>query len=525
MLKYIHTLILLVMVAGQLAAQITFNRRFSLDFPASILSNVIVTDSCYYLTGTIADSVPPYRPSALFLKTDLQGEPLVVKTIRPQTGSFQIWNPEFTMLADGTFAAPAYSFDSISKAVLVRFNSNGDTLFTRKYPNLYVPNEFIWPRAFHVAQDGGFFFACDIQGWPWGGYANADIVVIKTDNEGNIEWHKKIGNHWWERPLSLLIENGGNIIIGGVKSNLNLVTSNYTYQDYIIKLDGAGNELWSYLSPPASGLRYGAAGMVLLDDGSLVVASGIGHEIPRASVNLVVFDKLIFKINSDHEVEWEIAFPEPALSGSAELSNIIAVSDGSGFVIGGSHGVMFPSQNALSLRGWIGKISPQGDSIWTRQYVGIDNFNNRHFIHGLKETSDGGFILCGESRNFGTLVPGEVRQQAWLLKLDQHGCLVPGCHITTSAEAPPEPQRLRMAIYPNPTADYLNFYLHAPAAAAAQELSFRIYNYEGRLMREFRHAVPDATYIVEVWDWPAGTYVLQCLSGGRVLGVEQFVKR
>lgn len=113
MLKYIHTLILLVMVAGQLAEQITFNRRFSLDFPASILSNVIVTDSCYYLTGTIADTVPPHRPSILFLKTDLNGMPQIVKTITNPNGSFQIWNPEFTMLADGTFAAPAYSYDSI----------------------------------------------------------------------------------------------------------------------------------------------------------------------------------------------------------------------------------------------------------------------------------------------------------------------------------------------------------------------------------------------------------------------------
>ncbi|MBX2929608.1 MAG: T9SS type A sorting domain-containing protein [Saprospiraceae bacterium] len=203
------------------------------------------------------------------------------------------------------------------------------------------------------------------------------------------------------------------------------------------------------------------------------------------------------------------------------LSNIISASDGSGYIAAGTDLEEVPGPG-YKILGWIGKVSPSGDSIWTRTYTGIDNDNNRQVLYDLKETSDGGFILCGQSRN-GSPAPGEIAQQAWLLKLDQYGCLVPGCHITTSA-AEPAPERLRLAMYPNPAAEYLNFYLRAPAGVGS-EVSFRIFDAGGRLLREFPHVSADATYVVSVWDWPAGMYVLQCVSGGQVLAVEQFMKQ
>ncbi|MBX2926586.1 MAG: T9SS type A sorting domain-containing protein [Saprospiraceae bacterium] len=457
------------------------------------------------------------------MKTDLEGTPLVIKTIRNPAKSYQTWHPEFSALPEGGFVVAGYSLDSISKAILIRYDSDGDTLFTRFFSNLFPPpNDFIWPRAFVVRPDGGYLFACEIQALPNGGYQDIDIWIVKTDSLGEVTWQRRLGNNRWERPYSLLVDQEGNIIVGGSKRNTNLTTSNYTFQNYIIKLNPAGNTLWEYLSPASLGLRYGAADMVLLSDGSLVVASGVGYEQQRTSFNDVYFDKYIFKLNNLHEIEWELTFKETALTGTAFLTNIIAVSDGSGFVAAGTHSQNFPAQNAFSLRGWIGKVSPDGDSLWTRQYVGIDQLNNRQAIYDLKETSDGGFILCGESRN-PSPAPGEIVQQAWLLKLDQYGCLVPGCHITTSTEES-EPERLRLALYPNPAAEYLNFYLRAPAGVGS-EVSFRIFDAGGRLLREFPHASPDATYVIEVWDWPAGMYVLQCVSGGRVLAAEKFIKQ
>ncbi|HRK82986.1 MAG TPA: T9SS type A sorting domain-containing protein [Saprospiraceae bacterium] len=457
------------------------------------------------------------------MKTDFNGLPLDVKTLRSPLRTYETWYPDFYSLPDGGFAVSGYSYDTLSNAMLIRYDAFGDTLFTRSFTNLYAPPlDFIWPRAFKPCPDGGYVFACHIQGLPWNGYANADIWIVKTDSIGIMQWQKKLGNYWSERPFSLIIEDDGGILVGGERSNINLTVNNYTFQTSITKLDALGNIQWGYLSPVSEGLRYGAADMVLLEDGSLVVASGIGYEQQRSSVNAIYFEKYIFKLNPQREIEWEISFPEPELTGSSELTNILAVSDGSGYVVAGKHGTVYTTQNSFSLRGWLGKVSPSGDSLWTRQYVGIDQLNNRHTLYDIKETPDGGFILCGESRNPNP-VTGEIAQQAWLLKLDAYGCLVPGCHLSTAAEEV-QREQFELRLYPNPASEYLNFYLRAPAAAG-REVSFRIFDASGALLQEFAGVASDATYIVPVWDWPAGTYLLQCVGQGRVLAVEKFVKR
>lgn len=522
MKKIWYLIILLCLQAGLLFSQPTFNKRFSLGFPVSVATNVIVKDTCYYFSGLVIDSVPPHRISNIFMKTDLNGNPVNVKLLRSPFRSYQTWNPDFTELSDGSFAISAYSYDSISNAMLIRYTPSGDTLFTRSFTNLYAPPlDFIWPRAFKVCPDGGYLFACEIDGLSWGGYSNGDILIVKTDSLGDIQWQKKLGNHWAERPYSLIFDVDGGIIIGGQKANFNLTVHNYTFQTSITKLDSLGNIQWDYLSPLSEGLRFGAADMVLLEDGSLVVASGVGHEYYVPSISRMGFDKYIYKLNPQREVEWELTFPQELPGAVTQLTNIIAVSDGSGFVAIGNHEERRPGNNFV-LMGWLGKISPEGDSLWTRKYLGINNNSNYHTFYDIKETADGGFILCGESQNW-LNAPGDPIQQAWLLKLDAYGCLVPGCHLSTAAEEPAQ-ERFELRLYPNPASEYLNFYLRAPAAAG-REVSFRIFDASGALLQEFAGVASDATYMVPVWDWPAGTYLLQCVGQGRVLAVEKFVKR
>jgi hypothetical protein len=516
-MRYIYYFLLLAL-PNTLAGQTTFNLRYHFETPATFLTSIVATDSCYYATGIYGELFPWLQVGNVFVKVNLDGTVAFTRKLIDPDKSYETRFNNLTPLDDGTFVVTAYSYDPDMRGMLIKFNINGDTLWTREYFNpIYPAQTYTMPVALALMEDGGFAMACRAF------IANSEMYLIKTDSLGYFEWGKTYHNPLWDRPYSILLTPEGKMILGAARSNLNYVAHNYTWQNHIFQVNETGTVEWTYLSPNSIGLRYGATGMVLLDDGSLIVASGVGHEYYFPASSQVRFDKYIFKLNPMREIEWEVTFQETLRTGSAEITNLIAVSDGSGYVAAGKHGEVYTSQEALSLRGWLGKVSPSGDSLWTRQYVGIDQLNNRHTIYDLKETPDGGFILCGESRNPNTPAPGEIAQQAWLLKLDQYGCLVPGCHITTSVEEP-APESLHLAIYPNPAAEYLNFYLRAPAGVGS-EVSFRIFDAGGRLLREFPHASPDATYVVEVWDWPAGMYVLQCVSGGRVLAAEKFVKQ
>ncbi|MFQ5446166.1 MAG: T9SS type A sorting domain-containing protein [Saprospiraceae bacterium] len=373
------------------------------------------------------------------------------------------------------------------------------------------------PRGgFTSTKDGGFV----ISNYMHFSAPNTNIYIIKTDSAGNVEWSKMIGDSYWDRPASILVrEDNGAIIVGGIKTNDNMTTENYTYQTYIIQLDSLGNIQWQYFSPIDSGLRDAANDMVLLDDGSLVVASGVGTEIDHPSVNVVYFDKHVFKLNPDGEIEWELTFKDPELTSVSRTTNLIQLSDGSGFLLAGmSHVKLSPVLG--SVMGWIAKVTPEGDSIWIRRYAFLDQQSSAHTIYDMKECPDGGFILCGEARDYsGT---DTIPQQAWLLKLDEYGCLVPGCYTATEEPAGGAPA-ISLAIYPNPTSDYLNFYLRTPLPV--REASFRIVSAGGRLMKAFQSDRPGATYIVPVWDWAAGVYFLQYVEEGVVRVSEKFVKQ
>ncbi len=503
----------------QAGSQTTFNHRYHFDTPAAYLTSVVPTDSCYYATGIYADlSFGFLQVGSLFVKFDLEGVPVLVKELVHPHKSYETRSHDLTPLPDGTFVVSAYSFDTLFNmtGMLIKYNKEGDTLWTRHYPNPIFPNErLMFPRALAQTPEGGFAIAC----WIEEANYNSSILLIKTDSTGIIEWQEIYGASELDSPGSIIALQDSSLIIGGVRSNINLVNENYTFQCSILKLSGNGTTQWEYLTPNSIGLRDGANDMVRLEDSSLVIASGIGEEIDVASVNDIYFEKAVIKLDSYHEMEWERTFETVFTSDNHILTNIEALSDNSGFVVAGTSGMDLPGLGTYSLQGWVCKLSPEGDSLWARRYIGVESDNPRHSIFDLREAPDGGFIICGESRDDDA---DSIRQQAWLLKLDQYGCLIPGCQLPNAGKETDKPM-VRLAIYPNPTSDYLNFQLRT--LQYDKNGSFRIINKNGNVIKEFNSLSGEATYILPVWDWTNGIYYLQYLVNEEPVHTEKFIKQ
>ena len=486
------------------------------------MTGVVVTDSCFYFTGVVADSVFPYNVGSLFAKYDPGGTLQFHKAIVSPDRTYATWRGSIAA-PDGGIAQAGDMTDSVRTVLLLKLDSEGDSVFTKRYPHPLFPDyEFITPGGgMELATDKGFIIANTLESY--GGIA--DLYLIRTDSTGEVLWDSIINSSGITDLATSIISDGqGSFLVGGWTSDYNLVLEDFTSRARIIKFAESGEILWEYLTPTEIGLRDGANDMVLLEDGSLVIASGRGTEIERPTGNTIYFDKHVFKLSPDHEIEWEVTFEDVEPNVSSHLSNIVEISDGSGFVIAGTEGEDTPGTGTYAVRGWLAKVSTFGETAWTRQYVGIDNDNPRHTIYDLKETPDGGLIVCGESKD-GT---GETdpKQQAWLLKLDKHGCLVPGCHLTDGAGGT-EQAEIELAIYPNPAVDYLNFQLRG--GGFGKKGSFRIVNMDGEIVREFTEGQAGDTYIVPVWEWAAGVYFLQYIKEapngqGEILLSEKFIK-
>lgn len=502
-------------------AQVTFNKRFDFTYLGAVLTSVYPTDSCYYGIGIIADSVPPYETGSIFAKFGLEGELIFSKSLTDTEKSYGTWFNTLQPFRDSAFVAAGLT-DGLEgrQTILIVYDKDGDTLSTHRYANPFAPTfDWMHPKGGMVPTvDGGLLMSNLISNTPG---STSDLYVMKVDGQGEFDWGSVLEDGSGEMDLAAsTIDNGdGSFTVGLWRSNMNLVEENFTSQLGLARVTSDGEVEWEYLSPTNLGLLDGANEMVRLGDGSLVIATGKGTEIERSGSNTIYFDKHVMKLSAENEIMWEVTFEEYGANSQNRFTNLVKVSDDSGFILAGNDWEPFSSSN--SIRGYFAKISHDGEITWTRKYVGIGGDNPRHAVYDIDETPDGGFIICGESRD-GTneTIPP---QQGWLLKLDKHGCLIPGCHLMDSADETGK-EKIKLTIYPNPTSDYLNFQLRD--SGPFENVHFHITDAQGRTVKKFESQVPSGTHIVPVWDWPSGIYFLQYLENGKLRTTEKFyVKR
>ena len=101
---------------------------------------------------------------------------------------------------------------------------------------------------------------------------------------------------------------------------------------------------------------------------------------------------------------WSVTFGG---SGDDAMYAVLEVSDGN-FILGG----YTESYGAGMADFWLMKVDGDGDTLWTRTFGG-DEFD---VCSEVRQTSDGGYILAGSTRSFGS---GE--RNIWLVKTDSIG--------------------------------------------------------------------------------------------------------
>lgn len=185
------------------SAQPTFNKRMHFDFPSAILTSIVATDSCYFATGVISDSLPPYATGHIFVKFNLEGETELVKTLIDTTKTYGTWQPTLTKTIDGNLAVSGYVIDTLMKAMLIKYNPEGDPLFIKEHTNFLQSDLFFRTDDLKPTLDSGFVLLVLVRSPE--GLNNSEIGVIKVDNLGNLVWQKKYGTiQWNEKPYSIL---------------------------------------------------------------------------------------------------------------------------------------------------------------------------------------------------------------------------------------------------------------------------------------------------------------------------------
>ncbi|MBL4755534.1 MAG: T9SS type A sorting domain-containing protein, partial [Flavobacteriales bacterium] len=249
--------------------------------------------------------------------------------------------------------------------MLWRFDSNGDTLWTRTYIDTSL-----WAagRACLQTPEGGFVITGDLSN---------NLLLMKTDSLGNELW----SNVYNTNHIGLSIDNsadGGYVVGGGTAA------PGIDDQSFVVKFDSSGATQWmNYYGGP------------LGEDGFIVRTTADGGYICAGDTSFAQYIGIgdstkiyLVKLDSSGNTEWSKAYGQNTIEEQA--MGVRELSDG-GFIVCADD----PGGSSLVEYALLLKLNSQGDSIWMR-YINVcdENSFSIHF-RDVQQANDDGFIVCG----------------------------------------------------------------------------------------------------------------------------------
>jgi hypothetical protein len=252
-------------------------------------------------------------------------------------------------------------------------------------------------RAIQQTSDGGYILA----GYTYSfGAGYADLYLIKTDKDGNLEWSNAYGGAGWEYGFSVVeMEDGGYLSVGYTTSN------GMGGRDvYLVKTDGVGNLLWSKTYGGA-GLDVGK-GVDIAPDGGYIL---VGYtESFGAGQN----DVYVVKTDPDGNEEWARTFG----GDQSELGMAVKALANGGYVFTGTTG----SFDVDNRDAYLVRTDAEGKEIWSKTYGNVEGFLAYEIGNDVQLSPDNGYVLAG-NHNTGQSSSGGELLNIYLLKTDENG--------------------------------------------------------------------------------------------------------
>ncbi len=118
---------------------------------------------------------------------------------------------------------------------LIKIDKNGNQIWKKTYGK----SEHDFGYSICNAADGGYYLLGSSQSY---GNGSFDMLLIKTDENGNEQWVKSFGGPEYEYGKSIVVNTEGNLyLLGSSKS----YGTDGSVNIYIVKTDVNGNEIWS----------------------------------------------------------------------------------------------------------------------------------------------------------------------------------------------------------------------------------------------------------------------------------------
>jgi len=247
-------------------------------------------------------------------------------------------------------------------------------------------------RGWSVQQtsDGGYILAGDTRSYGAGG---SDFWLVKTDSNGNKEWDNTFGGTGLEWACSVQQTSDGGYILAGHTDSYGAGGSDF----WLVKTNSDGNKEWD---TTFGGANSDSARLIQqTSDGGYILAGCTGSY--GATCNS---DFWLVKTDSEGAKQWDRTF-----SGfCSDAAESVQQTSDSGYILAG----YTDSYGDSGFDFWLVKTDSSGNKEWDKSFGGT----NRDEAYSVQQTSDGGYILAGNTKSYGA-----GGSDFWLVKTDSSG--------------------------------------------------------------------------------------------------------
>jgi len=218
--------------------QVEWSQVYGIEDWDEEFSEVIQTDDGYIAVGSKAYSKHYDPPDIWVVKTNASG---TVMWERNFGGKEADAASDIIATNDGGYLiAGSYQHDTIERtdvdAYLIKLDTNGNVEWEKKYGGT------AGDKASTVRQvaDGGYVFVGYTESY---GAGEFDVYLVKLDANGNVIWYKTYGGPDWDMAGSIALTNDNGYLIAGWTANFGARARDI----YLVKTDADGNEQWHRL--------------------------------------------------------------------------------------------------------------------------------------------------------------------------------------------------------------------------------------------------------------------------------------
>ena len=255
---------------------------------------------------------------------------------------------------------------------LIGLSVNAQITFQKAYGGLGDDNaNSVWQTA-----DGGFIIAGSTTSYG-ADTTNSDVYLFKTDSHGDTLWTRTYGGDSTDYGFSVQQTTDGGYIIVGSTNSFGAGNADV----YLIKTNSAGDTMWT---KTYGGTNIDVGNYVRQTfDGGYIIA---GYTMSYGAGN---FDVYLIKTNSAGDTLWTRTYGGTF----TDLGYSVQQTTDSGYIVTGYRNISIGG----AYDAYLIKTNSIGDTMWTKSYGGTNNDEG----YSVQQTTDGGYIIAGETQSFG----------------------------------------------------------------------------------------------------------------------------